>query len=333
MEDLKELNEQLSYAICLGTEEEILELIRRGADVNSMNSIGITQLSIACWKRRPEIVELLLENGADVFVVGIDGFPPIHNIPYMEDDAILYENIISILLKHGANIDSVNDEGETVLHRQSHCHLNKIEILLKKGANVNARCKSIILSRALADIREWSDVQMVSEVTPLHLACAYDRFKEAKLLIESGADANAVSSYGSTPLHYLCQRHQMMSQANENASLAKLLVENGAKINLEDSNGDTPLKVALDMNDTNMITFLMNEGAYIRKKWFANPPAGSTKSVPTEAARAIVSRFISWRNTSVSIISSQLPSNENSPLHHLSVCLCDIADLMNPYSP
>ena len=71
--------------------------------------------------------------------------------------------------------------------------------------------------------------------TPLHTAAAYGRMPIVHLLIQYGADVNAIDEER-TALHSAVSRDQ--------EDTAKLLIGYGANVNAAMDNGDTPLHVA-----------------------------------------------------------------------------------------
>ena len=77
--------------------------------------------------------------------------------------------------------------------------------------------------------------------TPLHLAIAFDRSSGAvemlRLLLARGADVNTRDKLGDTPLH--------TAASAGNTDIVEALVSGGANVNATDRNGDTPLKVAI----------------------------------------------------------------------------------------
>jgi ankyrin repeat protein len=74
------------------------------------------------------------------------------------------------------------------------------------------------------------------DLTPLHLAIATQRYDNAKVLIEFGADVNAYDFNGQTPLHY--------AAVAGNANMCELLVKYGADIDAKDNNGKTAKDMA-----------------------------------------------------------------------------------------
>jgi len=84
--------------------------------------------------------------------------------------------------------------------------------------------------------------------TALHMVARYaqslEAYKKPKiermvaLLLDHGADVNAKTNQGDTPLHYASWRFEY--------DLAELLVAKGADINATDKDGQTPLAYAMD---------------------------------------------------------------------------------------
>lgn len=81
--------------------KEIVEaLIENGADINIKGYFGYTALHEACRKNNIDIVNILIKNGADVNIKsGRYGFMPLYLA--CENN---YEEIIDILIKNGANL-------------------------------------------------------------------------------------------------------------------------------------------------------------------------------------------------------------------------------------
>lgn len=71
-------------------------------------------------------------------------------------------------------------------------------------------------------------------------ACSSNDLKNAKLLIEKGANVGARDDENCQPLHHAC--------ISDNYEIAKLLIDNGADVEAQDSNGMRPLHYAYDLN-------------------------------------------------------------------------------------
>ena len=70
-------------------------------------------------------------------------------------------------------------------------------------------------------------------------ACAVGALGVIKLLMAAGADVNAVSPSGTTPMHTACR-------SNQGAVVELLLNEGRALLNVADKTGKTPLHIAAE---------------------------------------------------------------------------------------
>ena len=89
--------------------------------------------------------------------------------------------------------------------------------------------------------------------TPLRLAAASGYKKICQLLIEKGADINSVDEYGCTPLHLAAEIGK--------TEICQLLIEKGADINAVDNNGFTPLRNAAIYGYKEICQLLIEKGA------------------------------------------------------------------------
>lgn len=98
------------------------------------------------------------------------------------------------------------------------------------------------VNEVLEDLFYGDDVESptVSSVymgdTALHLAVWQRRMDYVKVLVENGADVNAIGDLGFTPLHLAASR--------DDVEIATFLIESGASTETRNELGSTPLEEA-----------------------------------------------------------------------------------------
>lgn len=134
------VNKDLIKAAEKGDLEKVKRAIEKGADINSTDHHDWTALHAAAGitydekniAPAQEIVEYLVQNGADVNARGPKGVRPLH---YAAGYGTL--GIAKCLLENGADVNATNDEGMTPI--MSAAALGKpemIELLLEYGADI-----------------------------------------------------------------------------------------------------------------------------------------------------------------------------------------------------
>jgi|GEM_PF-6840273 len=107
------LNDILETAIKQGDKDLIQDTLSRGADINKMNSQGVTPLHLACNGRdRYEIVQMLIDKGADVNARDKSQQTPLHLAA-----AQLRARVAELLIEHGAEINARDQDGQTPLDK------------------------------------------------------------------------------------------------------------------------------------------------------------------------------------------------------------------------
>lgn len=109
VKDLKKLNERLFDAVWEGDIMGVQKALKAGADVNYKNESDLTPLREAVRRGHTEIVKFLLKRGAEVDVKdNLEG-----NTALIWAAFIGKKEICKLLLDNGANVNAVNDMGET----------------------------------------------------------------------------------------------------------------------------------------------------------------------------------------------------------------------------
>ena len=202
--------------------------------------------------------------------------------------------MVKFLLENGANINTKDNDGNTVLYYNIYYdHYGKEErlenakkifnLLIKYGADVNTKdnyggsllnmAYSLegLTNREMFKLLVENGFDLESRIkggeyspagydyTPLMIAAAINDYDMVKFLVEKGADVNAKThfEYSSveTPL--------LLSLDNENSSVAEYLINNGADINVTNEDGETPLMYASKVHNIKVIELLIQKGADI----------------------------------------------------------------------
>lgn len=98
-----ELNQRLDDAINRGEFEEVVDLINKGADIESRDTLGWTPLMNASWIASVEIVNHLIELGADINYRNNDGLTALEMIKSIGHNEFGHDEVINILEKVSKN--------------------------------------------------------------------------------------------------------------------------------------------------------------------------------------------------------------------------------------
>lgn len=190
--------------------EAIVELlIDSGADVNAHMPKDCdchNALQAAIRNAKEAVVKLLLERGADCSLdERLKG--PIH---YAAESYRCIPSLVSILQQHGASLDGIDAYNMTPLH---HCVLNSnqeaAKQLLDAGVSIDIGIRRKSWPRdgdTLSPIDQMDTVHpdpesITTGLTPLHFAALIGNRAMTKFFLDHGADPNALSEHGETPLH------------------------------------------------------------------------------------------------------------------------------------
>jgi len=117
----------------------VKELLKHGAAVNAPGNNGITPFYIAVGNNLREMAELLIASGADVSAFGTANEIGLKHTPLMLAALKGFPDMVGLLLANGAKIEQVNSIGDTALMSLAKTeNPGMVKLLLAKGANVNA---------------------------------------------------------------------------------------------------------------------------------------------------------------------------------------------------
>lgn len=261
----------------------------RGSD----DQTGFTPLHYAVLgasaKKNTEVINFLLENGADVNARDGSNSTPMYYVLFdrtvQDQDKII--TLIDLLVKNGADINAQGKDGNTIAHLVVDANLPRVMEYLKTnyGTLINFELQNSfgLSPKALAlqlrtsqsmidqmeDLPEKFGLESVTQRdsggrTGLMLAVARGDLSFASDQISRGADVNAQAKDGNTALHYAS------SAQRDPVRLVELLLNKDAKPTIANDNGDTPLllitRLAKSEDRQKVAKLLINAGASLFKQ-------------------------------------------------------------------
>ena len=242
--DLQDKNGEtpLHAAAAYGTDDFIDVLLYHNADIGMRDLSGRRPFWHAVGNRglkhTVNILERLLYQDSDIQLVDRDGITPLHNAAECGSLAA-----VEWLLSRGADPTALDDWGLTALHwaaaSASVDSTDCLALLLnhkpptstKPRLDINARDSSDLTSLHYV-LRFWT----FHRSDPISNSDPSVAIANAKLLLQRGADLDAIDNAGNTPLHLAALRGIK--------ELVRLFLREGADPNACDVNGLRPLDLA-----------------------------------------------------------------------------------------
>ncbi|KAJ3459828.1 hypothetical protein MRS44_015901 [Fusarium solani] len=149
------------------------------------------------------------------------------------------ERLVKLLLKRGANLESRDEWGDTILSLAAKAgDLSVVRLLIKEGVDVETRNKD-------------GD-------TALSLASCAGNEAIVKILVEAGASIEPKGDLGGTPL--------FQAASNGHEGIVALLASMGADLETKNNDGDTALSISSRAGNEAIVKILVKEGANIEAK-------------------------------------------------------------------
>ncbi len=278
-------------------------LVEQGAAVGIHEAAGLSRID--------DLKRLLTESSARVHDQGGDGCTPLHFAGSPE--------VVDLLLDHGADIDARDvDHFSTAAQYLAKSQPEVAKHLFKCGATVDIF--SLIMAGDLPRVKQLieSDATVLKQkinrqtfppgpehqvdnimtftighnATPLHAAAIAKRLEMIQLLIESGMDVDAIGGYDdSTALH--------MAAWEDSLPVARKLVEAGADINRRSGkiHNNSPAGWAIIAGSVDVFSYLLDQGAEILDHFMVDAQASARgenlqfKCVPMENYQRILMRL------------------------------------------
>ncbi|KAI3139046.1 hypothetical protein CBS147326_2724 [Penicillium roqueforti] len=242
------LHEQARYSKSTSIASKLLEW---GANVEARASQGYTPLQCAAVGLNKLMFNFLLDKGAKIDVETAKGETLLHITPPADQECL---DILETVLEEGMSVAALSSQGWTPLHQTVYTGTGALDIASDKTAEY---VKLLISNGASVDDRSASKYAE----TPLHLAAMapIPRPSLIELLIQLGADINAVTNEGKTALHLAAERGR--------EPIFRVLLDAGADLSVKIPTENTSF-MSGEMRETPITAFEIAKKNPFGSLWF-----------------------------------------------------------------
>ncbi|ERS97064.1 hypothetical protein HMPREF1624_06393 [Sporothrix schenckii ATCC 58251] len=249
----------LQAASYKGYEKIVQLLLDNGADVNAQGGHYGNALQAVSLRGHEKIVKLLFDKGADIHVQGG------HFGNALQAASVFgHKKIIELLLDKGADIHAQGGQFGNALQAASSRGYEKIvELLLDKGADVHAQGG---LYGSALQAASWGGQGKIVKLllnkgagtnandgTALQAASRGGYKEIVELLLDNGADIHAQVGYYKSALH--------AASAGGHKKIVELLLDNGANIHTQGGYYGNALQAASLEGHEKIVELLLDKGA------------------------------------------------------------------------
>ncbi|HEY7172302.1 MAG TPA: ankyrin repeat domain-containing protein [Vicinamibacterales bacterium] len=270
-------SDALFFAVRRGEPPLVDLLLGSGADVRRTTADGMSMLVVAITNAHWDLAARLLDKGADANSGAPNGTPLHSAIRVRNPDAVALPDpapsgdslaFIRALIAHGAKVNAPLTRGQTVtflnlagatpfLLAAQAVDVPLMQLLVERGADptITTKDKS---SALMAAAGLGYDEGRHTAWTEAH------SFAAVKLVLDLGADVNAIDDNGNTALHGAA-----FTGAN---SVVKLLVEKGARLDVKDKLGYLPVTIAEGIHIAALLKYRPETAVLLRELMERNTP-------------------------------------------------------------
>jgi ankyrin repeat protein len=238
--DGADVDREFDDAIIAADNDRAAYLLTKGADINKKDPQGYTPVAASVRLGSLPTTLFLLDHGAHVEDPDSDGWTPLLHAVLRND-----KPAIEALLAHGASVETPAPGGYTPLSIAiEEKKYDAAKTLIERGAKsdepVNAKKLTPLMIAASDPPPESAAAKLTQGSNSIDIARA---------LLAKGANVNAASAEGVTPL--------MIAAARDNAPMVGLLLQAGAKADARDAAGETA-RAAAAKNEAGSATRLLD---------------------------------------------------------------------------
>ncbi|XP_076108622.1 uncharacterized protein LOC143076668 [Mytilus galloprovincialis] len=220
-----------------GHTEVVQMLINNKADINKCkDNDGASPLIMACQEGHTEVVQMLINNKTDINKCkDNDGASPL--IMACQEG---HTEVVQMLINNKTDINKCkdNDGASPLFFACQEGHTEVVQMLINNKADIN-KCRDN------------------DGASPLIIACQNGHTEVVQMLINNKADINKCKDTGVSPLIIACQEGQ--------TEVVQMLINNKADINKCPDTSASPLFIACQNGHTEVVQMLINNKADINK--------------------------------------------------------------------
>ncbi|MCY4328517.1 MAG: ankyrin repeat domain-containing protein [Endozoicomonadaceae bacterium] len=238
----------LMVAIKYGQINIVKNLINKGATVDATGYDGITQLTCAAIYGHTDIIMFLISEGHDIDGIALQE----RHTPLTCAIGNQQRDTIQLLIQQGANVNKSGFLFPPLMRAVLGDDIETIKLLIANNADVNvkfdglgttslmyssAKAESINITMFLVENGANVNAQSRCGETPLMFAARKGNISAVMYLLDHKAEVNTKSSAGNTALMYAAQ--------GNNPAVVRYLLENGADVNIQNKKGCNALTCAM----------------------------------------------------------------------------------------
>lgn len=219
---------------CVPGKREVVECLLKAypekekkREIENKNNLGQTPIIVASSTEGNDVVELLLENHANINAIDKRGFTSL-----LTASMYGFSKTVRFLIEREAKILlHLDNEGRTALFIAcKKGHLDTVNVLIKEG------------NTAIINLCDWH------HKSPFYIACSEGRIQIVEVLIKNKANIDLCDENNKSPLHVACER--------SHDTIVQFLLENRAKMDTRDRHQNLPLHVACKVGNLKIVQLL-----------------------------------------------------------------------------
>ena len=281
-------NTLLHISVTAKDEKMLNLLLDNNADINSIDELGLTPLHLAVSNNTQSVIELLLLKGAATEIISTQGFAAIHTATKKN----LIVVIKMILKQHVNDIKLRSKEGLTpLLVAISSGHFKLIKYYLKNKASLKVKTND--------------------GLTALQLAMRSNSLQTLDFLLKKGAKLQQLTATGKTLLH--------LAAESGSVKIVRFLLKKGIKVDTKDKKKRLALDYAVQNGHAPVVAYLLK-----KQKKFSN--ASKFQLLKTAVKAKDVKTLLALHKGGISL--STIETKTKSSILHFAVTLDGMEDII-----